>query len=387
MARDCAEEWKPIVPSDWPERDRSAWAKATREPDPLDLAPARAAHLRLCTRRQYERGYGCWLKWLLTNDRLADIAPGERATQEAVKTYYQAMLEHGYAGYTIADRLVALAQVLKSIDPDRDYGWISLAARRIHRETCPAKDIGGSLRPSDELFQLGLELMNAATEERFRKPFDRALLYRDGLMIALLAKRPVRVGNLASIEIGDHLRQVGEGWRLSFQGHEVKNHRPFACGWPDDLEHALGYYLAEIRPLLLRENEERGHRALWISSVTGRPMRPGDILVRIKHWTKERFGRSMTPHHFRHAAATTMAINSPEDVAEIAAILGHSRSRTSDEHYNLATSLEAGERCQKDLTKRRQHLGVRKGPPIGKLPLLGLLGDGDGDNEETDEQG
>lgn len=371
MARKCEEEWKPISPCDWPEADQVAWAQASRQPDPLDLAPAPAAHLRPSTRTQYERGYGGWLKWLLTRDELNDVAPGERVTEDRVRAYYRAMIDKGYAGYTIADRLVALAQIIKCIDPEGDYSWISLAARRIHCETRPVKDIRGSLRPSDELFQLGLELMNEATDGRFRKSADRALLYRDGLMIALLAKRPIRVGNLASISVGEHLRQVEGGWRLAFEGHEVKNHRPFACGWPSDLDHALQYYLDQIRPLLLR-SPEPASRALWLTFGAGQRMRAGDILVRIKNRTQERFGRPMTPHHFRHAAATTIAVNSPEDAGDIAAVLGHSRRKTSDDHYNLATSLEAAERCQASLSKRRRHLGVRNAPSIGKFSFPGL---------------
>lgn len=362
--------------AEWPEQDRLAWAMATRDADPLDLSPASAAHLRLSTRRQYERGYGCWLKWMSLQGELEDTAPGERATEERVKAYYEAMVGQGYAGYTIADRLVALSQVLKCIDPDRDFSWISLAARRVHQVTRPAKDIRGSLRPSDELFQLGLELMSEATEGRFRTPLDRALLYRDGLLIALLAKRPIRVGNLAAVVIGEHLRKTETGWRLFFEGHEVKNHRPLACGWPSDLELPLRYYLDEIRPILMRKALGNPPGQLWLSSVTGQRMRPGDILVRIKALTKERFGQAMTPHHFRHAAATTIAVSSPEDVGQITAILGHSRSKTADDHYNLATSLEAGERCQSAITKRRRHLGVRKAPPIENLPLFDKMEDG-----------
>lgn len=373
MGRSCPPEWKPLVLAEWPKQDQSAWTWANREADPLDLAPALAAHLRQSTRRQYERGYGCWLRWLTNQRALDDAEPGARATVERVKAYYEEMLEHGYAGYTIADRLVALAQVLKSIDPARDYGWISLAARRIHRNTRPVKDIRGALQPSGSLLQLGLELMDEAADGRFRKPLDRAIRYRDGLMIALLAKRPIRVGNLAIVVVGEHLRQVHGGWSLSFEAHEVKNKRPFTCRWPADLNQALEYYLAEIRPGLVKGGPDEAPMSLWLSA-NGLRMRPGDILVRVKHWTTQRFGRALTPHNFRHSAATTMAIASPKDAGEIAAILGHSKRRISDDHYNLATSLEAAERCQAELADRRRRLGVRKRSAPENLSLLDLRG-------------
>ena len=53
--------------------------------------------------------------------------------------------------------------------------------------------------------------------------------------------------------------------------------------------------------------------------------------------------------HFRHAAATSMAIDDPHHVLLVTALLGHGRIGVSERYYNLATSLEAGRAYQQGL--------------------------------------
>jgi integrase len=52
----------------------------------------------------------------------------------------------------------------------------------------------------------------------------------------------------------------------------------------------------------------------------------------------------MTPHLFRDAAATAIAIHDPEHVNNIMPVLGHATLTTSEQHYNQAQGLEAGRR-------------------------------------------
>ena len=52
----------------------------------------------------------------------------------------------------------------------------------------------------------------------------------------------------------------------------------------------------------------------------------------------------MTPHLFRDAAATSIAIHDSEHVTNIMPVLGHATLTTSERHYNQAQGLEAGRR-------------------------------------------
>ena len=62
--------------------------------------------------------------------------------------------------------------------------------------------------------------------------------------------------------------------------------------------------------------------------------------------TGEAFGTPLNPHRFRHSAATSLALASPEAVRAGAVILGHATFATTERHYNLARAIDAGRRYQ-----------------------------------------
>lgn len=359
---------------DWPVGDRQAWEDATRAAGPGDLIPPPAARLRPSTRGQYENGYGRWLRWLETNGLLdAGASPGARASEDRVRRFYKSLRDDGLADYSVAGLLMSIAQVLRFMEPGVDFAWIAQAARRVHKDAKHRKNPAEGLVSAGDLFQLGIDLMDEAEGGRFRSQADRALLFRDGLLIALLAARPLRSKNVVQIEIGRHLFQAGATWRLAFSGADMKNGHPLACSWPGALRTQLARYLDHYRPLLLPKTSEHQHQVLWPSNVTGRPMRGGDINVRVKHWTSEAFGKPINPHRFRHAAATTVSVSDPESATENAAILGHSTLKTSARHYNLATAVEATERWQGLVATKRRRLGVKNPNPSVSLPLFDML--------------
>ena len=72
--------------------------------------------------------------------------------------------------------------------------------------------------------------------------------YRDGLMIALLAARPLRRRNFAMITIGQHLIRVGPDWRLLFAAADTKTGQPIETDLPDRLVPYLEHYLCAVRP-------------------------------------------------------------------------------------------------------------------------------------------
>ena len=51
--------------------------------------------------------------------------------------------------------------------------------------------------------------------------------------------------------------------------------------------------------------------------------------------------RAVNPHLFRDAAATTIALDRPEQVRLAAPLLGHRSFATTERHYNLARTAEA----------------------------------------------
>ena len=181
------------------------------------------------------------------------------------------------------------------------------------------------------------------------------------LMIALLAARPVRLANLASIEINRHLERHGEEYWLIFPAKEVKTRRHLEFPLPRDLIEPLRIYLSRHRPILMTRNGRWNtgpHDGLWVSAH-GSKLSAGRIEKLIGMRTHERFGHSINPHLFRDAAATSIAIEDPNHVGIVAAILGHSTFRTSERYYNQATSLEAARRFQAAIKSFRDAPGDR----------------------------
>ena len=83
------------------------------------------------------------------------------------------------------------------------------------------------MRPPREVFDAGLALLVQAETGMFTSAKKQALAFRDGLLLALLASRAPRVGNVAMMDIQRHLERSGEVWILRFDGAEMKNGSPF----------------------------------------------------------------------------------------------------------------------------------------------------------------
>ncbi len=161
--------------------------------------------------------------------------------------------------------------------------------------------------------------------------------YRDGLMIALLAQRPVRLRTFSLIRVGTHLRQVGEEWRMVFEGPESKSGRAFEITVPENLVPFFEYYLREVRPKFTGADR---HDGLW-ASTKGGPLTANAIARVITERTRQAFGQSVNPHLFRHCAATTIAILQPGRIGVARDLLGHASLATTNAYYNKARSIEA----------------------------------------------
>ena len=190
-------------------------------------------------------------------------------------------------------------------------------------------------------------------------PAERAAAYRDGLMIALLAQRPMRARNLTSILCGRHLVRRGTEWWLVFSAGEVKTGRKTGQGlefpFPADLVPGLQRYLDIHRPVLLARGERRAMSvaALWVSRH-GSQMGTAAIRHQVCQRTTAAFGKPLSPHLFRDAVATGLAISAPAQMDLVQKLLGHATRATSERHYNLAGSLEAGRRYERTIAALRQ---------------------------------
>jgi integrase/recombinase XerD len=351
LARDPARRCLPLP--EWPAADRALWCAALAPGDLLEPGGARVGHAP-ATNRKVERGYGRWLAWLRHTGRLDEgQPPAARIAREAVAAYLRALAAHN-GSLTRISRLEELHQAARVMDPQADWGWIRRLAGRVRARHVPVRDKRARLVGAEALFALGLALMGGAA--RRTTPRQRATQFRDGLVVALLAARPLRRRNLAGLRLGEHVVRRGPDWWLQVPGAETKTGTPIEMPWPEGLVPRLEAYLGVHRPVLaglrLRWACPVG-AALWVSG-DGSPMTEMALYDRIVAHTRAAFGRGVNPHLFRDCAATSVARDDPEHVGVATALLGHRSRTTTERHYNQARGVEAVRRLQAVLTGLRE---------------------------------
>jgi integrase/recombinase XerD len=319
-----------------------------------------AGHWSPSSRRKISSGYGRYLAWLSAKGLLDPCcAPGDRVTKEFVTAYVEDLAAHN-RGYTVLCRAQELYDAIRAMAPDRDWAWLRRIGSAIRSRTRPAKSKIGRTMPPHLLAKLGLELMARADSAADLTPLQRAVLFRDGLMIALLVYRPIRISNLAAIAIGRQLVQQGSGYWLRFEAEETKTRRRLEAAIPAAVRPGLERYLQHHRLILLTGGNRRVAArtdALWVSEAAT-PMAVISIHNRVRRHTKAAFGVPVSPHLFRDSAATAIAVDGPAHVRAILPILGHARLATSEAHYNQANSLEASRRHVRIIADLKRRLGL-----------------------------
>ena len=342
---------------DWPAMHRTAWERATA---PAELFAARnIAHgWRETSRNKTAKGYGAWLDWCLGHPDLGhaipESAPGAFVTRETVRAYLDDLAARGVSTSTCANRVQELHDALEAMAPDSDWSWLSRAFRNLYSAARPVRDKAGRLKDLPDLEKLGTELME---EARTAPPRDyrqgegltalqRALSFRDGLIIALLCRRPLRIRNLADLALGENLFLDPDGIGIAFAADAMKGKRPLDVPFPPDLVPALEHYLEEVRPVLLTASAKAPGTPiddLWVSR-DGTALSEVSLHKAVCRRTRAEFGDAIPPHWFRDAAATFVALKAPAAAGIIRDVLGHASLNVATRHYNHAGTAAAARR-------------------------------------------
>jgi integrase len=363
LARDPARRCLPLA--EWPAPDRQAWEAALIPGDILDEGGARAGYSSV-SNRKVARGYGRWLSWLAFTGRLEPAAaPADRITRERVAAYV-GDLEAFNGTHTLLARLEELYQMALVLDRGRGWGWIRQIGARIRARHVPVRNKRKRMVGAAELFELGCRLMAEASTAG--SPRQQAITYRDGLIVALLSARPLRLRNLAGLRVGSTLARRGSDWWICIPGSLTKTGEPIEEPLPAELEPALAIYLERHRPVLAALRGRWAapvEDALWVSS-NGSPMTAQALYDRIVARTAEAFGQPINPHLFRDCAATSIAIEDPAHIGMASRLLGHRNRATTERYYNQAQAIEAARRWQAFLLRLRA--GMLGGAPDNGEP-------------------
>jgi len=244
--------------------------------------------------------------------------------------------------------LYKVCRAAELIEPGLDLAWAKEIEADLRRMARP-RDQSNRLVTSDRLVKAGLTLAREAEESGSPKALEQARLYRNGLMIALLALCPIRLKNFTDLTLGTSLRRVGDRWWIVLGAGETKTGRPDERPVPNLLDPVLAGYLARHRPVLLGRGAVSNETCsvmlhvgpLWVSSESGQRLSYSAVGAALLETTRETLGVAVNPHAFRMAAATTAAYRAGTEPHLGSALLQHTDPRVTEEHYTRASSISA----------------------------------------------
>jgi integrase len=174
-----------------------------------------------------------------------------------------------------------------------------------------------------------------------RRGYREAKLIQTALAIGLLLNAPVRIRNLASIEVDRHLIQAGgpdgQSVHLRFPAHEVKNANEQEFPLLPALIEMLDAYLREWRPLLGDETSV----FLFPGKKVGKHKGTGPLSAQIKRLVHAYTRLDMPSHRFRHADGKIYLDRNPGQYEVVRLLLGHKDSKTTTSFYTGAESASA----------------------------------------------
>ncbi|WP_183073536.1 site-specific integrase [Roseinatronobacter ekhonensis] len=167
------------------------------------------------------------------------------------------------------------------------------------------------------------------------KPYMAALARETALAIALLTNCPLRIKNIAEINLEQHLQHMGDGRVfLLIEEEDAKTRQPMQFELPKDLVHMLKKHLATRSPHMCAKG------SVWLF-----PRRDGEgpitgnaLSARLKALIRKEVGILMNAHLFRHLAALMWLDANPGCYEVARRILGHS---STSHTINLYSGLEA----------------------------------------------
>jgi integrase len=324
--------------SAWPTEDRALWSQIF-EPDVFD-DKATTGDLAAPTVVGLRTAYARYLGFLANHDpeRLRH-APPDRIDLESIKAFV-AHLRESCRDTSVASLLHTFRHALGYMFQQQDWSWLKTIAKQIEAGAVPRGDTARGVT-SAELYAIGIELMTIAEEDVLSSvevSLDNALLYRDGLIIALTALVTPRRRTLTALTTTRHLVRTGDHWLLDIPGTDTKTGEPLEFPLPDSLSERISLYLCRFRDVIPGAGS---HEGLW-PSTRGRPMAGGSIYDMVRRRTEDALGFPVNLHAFRLAAGNFWSIVDPANVRGVKDLLGHTSFGTTEKHYIGAQSRSAG---------------------------------------------
>ena len=343
--------------NDWPSADRIAWiAFYTDEGIFDDEGPFR--HWSEGSRTKRRQSYGQWLSFLVRSEPSAlKLLPAQRVTVDRVRSYLQEC-ETRLGPRSIAGLILDLYVLAKGLDPANDWTWLNTASRRLLRRSGAGTLAEAPPISAQRIWRWSVDRLETLHHPLAVSPMQRAIWFRQALMIGFLISRPVRRRALLAMTVDGHVTRRISGYHIAFAAQDMKDRRTHEALLPQALTIPLDRYLQVHRPILLGE---QWSSFLWINQY-GKPITPDGFSRELPKVTERHLGVALRPHAFRRVAATSVAETDPEHVNIIKDLLGHSTLDMAEKHYNRATGISSCKKLQSIMDDIHQEM-----PKMGRV--------------------
>ncbi|MDQ0323945.1 integrase [Pararhizobium capsulatum DSM 1112] len=227
---------------------------------------------------------------------------------------------------SIAHVLKKVYTVIKVMCPSKEWGWLYKIGERIEYHAKPRS------RPevlSSDLYAVGISLIESSldkTKDAVNISIADAKAFRDGLLIVLLVESSMRRRALAGLR-ESHFRNINGLWRIEVPADLVKTGSSQTYLLSLRLTSYLDHYFSNVRESFSSGTND----ALWVQG--NRAMSPGSIYRIVCSRTKAALGFPVSPHRFRNAFATFIAVVDPKNIRMTREGLGHRSFTTTEKHY------------------------------------------------------
>jgi integrase len=163
---------------------------------------------------------------------------------------------------------------------------------------------------------------------------------QSALAVALLLIAPIRIKNLAALDLERNVHRVRDDeWFLVIPSPAVKNKQDLTFPIPQKIVELFRTYLDVYRPLLLSRESQK----IFVS-WNGREKKPDALGKQIMSFIERHTGLTMNPHLFRHFAAYLYLRANPGHYEPVRQLLGHREIQTTTRFY---TKLEQADTFRK----------------------------------------
>ena len=329
--------WLSLAVDDWPLAIRLDFETAFPEDgvDAIMLLNVKA--LRPKTRLNVQASIALFQKTLA--DRFpqhVELPLSGQVTADTVQAFSETLLETN-AALSVVDhlsRLLCLARRLQCgaacaiIERERDL------TDHPHR---PKHVPGVTTR---QLVEAGESIMSGALARTKAVPHGRnrasylrrtAELYRDGLLLTFAALCPLRLANVLSMALGEHLFRTEGGYRLYFNESEMKARRAMHRKVPTYLTPAFDCYFEHFRPYIQGAG---AHAKVWASRMGDGLSPVGTYRIFVDN-ARTLLGQHVTPHDYRRCGGNAAAgdVSARPDLAQVA--LDHKRGSKTERYITV----------------------------------------------------